>query len=357
MGDDRASAYWEDSRDGDRAILRASSLGSTCEASLVRTLAGQPRADRNPLQKKFDEGHAAESTILQIIHKRYGWKLLDEDHLSYWGDIGDDGQVEIDLPVGRHAVRVHPDGIAVRVDGDYPSTPAWAKLGELAVVEVKALAESTYQRWLSDGLDVVASYKTQVAVEMLATGLPCVYGVGVKDDDGKVLADRVYVRYYTEPPVARREIMAKVLRIVAGARAMDEGAPAPECQAVQWPCPFYELAGTLCGRKRDKAKVDPIAEDQIKLAAGRWWTAKVSEEKAKARREAAGRELLELVDASCEVGRYKITRSNGRKGNVGWKDLACRLRGDLADDEWSAMQEEFRGARGATYVTVKVKEG
>lgn len=366
MGDDRAPAYWEVAEDGtERAVFRASALGSLCEASLVRALVGQP-AEPPPawLQEKFDQGNEAEAKVFDLLERRYGWKMLGPDRLSYWGPVQSDGQIKTELHVGKHRVRCHPDAVLVRVDregqGD-ESTPDWAKLGALAVGEGKAFSESTYKKWKVEGLDVIAPYKIQVAVEMLTTGLPCVYVVGVKGEDGKVLADRCYVKYYTDPPVSRVEIAKKVMRIVNAAKDHEAGRPMMPCvEGGQYPCAFYRMSDTACGvGGKARATVD---DDETAAKIAHWarfyLTGETIKKSGEHKMAEAKARLLELVHESTDTGPYRISYSSGGNGKVSWKAVASELRGELGIDEadWMKVLDEHTGEPGAPSVTVKMME-
>lgn len=365
MGDDRSSAYWETDARGDYAVLRASALGAACEASLVRSLVGQP-AEPWPTTflTKFAEGVEAEPVLLRILHERYGWKMLERDKLSYFGQVGDDGQVETELTVGRHRVRCHPDGVVMCVDeiaatvGGH-GVPEWVHVGQLAVVECKALSASMFDKWRTDPWGTVAAYRWQAAVEMLTTDLPMVYVVGRKDADGRLDEDSVKIKYVTEPPVNRVEIAKKVMRIVGAAQKHEAGGPMLDCvDGGQYPCGYYRMTDAACNRdNRDKGGTVETDERVAQLARLVWSHDQVVKRETE-RRDNYKAELLELVDRSCEAGDYEIVYRAGGVGAVSWKGAALELAEELGMDEQARAEWEDRhiGADRKASVTVRKKE-
>ena len=360
MSDNRSPAYWEHVDGAERAVIRASALGGSCEASLVRALAGQP-AEGPPafMMEKFAQGVVAEPVILAKLAEQYGWEMVNRDTLGDYGPVQDDGQIETELAVGKHVVRCHPDGVVMRSERIGELAADWAKAGSFAVVEAKALGAGLFAQWKLKGLDVIDTYRWQVAVEMLTTGLPCVYVVGEKDADGLV-SGPVFIKYYTEPPVSYGEIAAKVLRVVKAAREMEAGGPAPECQAQQFPCGFWQLSGTACSAgDRKAAKAERAGDDEhaAKIAhwARFWLTGQTIKQSGEYKMAQAKEELLKLVDGSTTVGDYEVVYRGGGKGNVSWKAVADELRPD-DDERWAVLQEEHRGKPGEASVTVRLKD-
>lgn len=361
--DHRPDAYWEwdDDFAFDRAILRASSLGSPCTAALVRSLIGQPEAPAPDwMMGKYREGVAAEPIILGIMEERWGWKPQTGDVLKSFGEVDETGQLLLELEVGKHRVRCHPDGVAVKLDrprdGD-EAAPEWATVGAYAVVEIKALAASTYEKFKADGWGL-PQYKWQVAIEMLTTGLPALVIVGVKDKDGGI--EDVHVKYVTEPPVSRVDVMKRVLAVVKAAGNAEMGLGVGDCETKRFPCPHYRNGG-LCGESAAKVDDDDLAKREGGAEARRlaWKAANARKEMDKWRgREADYKaQLIEYLDTTSlptgRYGPYKVAVSTPKTGRVSWKEVAVELRGDLADDEWKLVQDEARGAVPAPSVTVK----
>lgn len=348
-GDDRGSAYWGVDDDGNnRAIFRASGLGAACEQSLVRHLIGQPTAPPPEwMLRKFEEGNVAEQQIIDMLDEQYGWKIGSRELLEQFGTINRTGQIRTEWGVGRHIVRCHPDGIVVKMDRGNrveAGKHGWST-GDLAVLECKAFARSTFDKWLKQGLDVIAVYPWQVAVEMLTTKLPCLYVVGLKDEDGMV--ESIHLRWYDVPPRSELDIMRKVLRVVKAAEACGAGAEVAACAESQFPCAFYQLDGAACNS--DNKPERPDGGDEVAALAERYLTGKQMMETAK-------KGLLERVTESCVAGGFSVSYTPpAERGNVSWKGVAEKLR-PADDGEWEQMQDDNRGKPAAASVTVKAVE-
>jgi hypothetical protein len=322
-------------------------------------------------QTKFAEGHAAEATILKIVESR-GWELMGTEGLGEYGQVQLDGQVETELDVGVALIRCHPDGVATRTKAEAGEADPF-QVGAVCGVEVKALAESTYEKWKVDGLDVISSYKWQAAIEMISLGkavglpfLPLVYAVGVKGDDGKVLADRVYLKFYSEPPVSMGQLVTRAAKIVQNARRLDEDGTEPECEQACYPCGFYTYTETACGiayaesqaKKSGEGvrKYDGPEAKKLQTACLSWTRANEQEKKAKERKAEAGAVIAELTGGTCKVGRYKVVNSFADKGNVKWKGVAEALADKATPGEWEKLQEANRGAAAHTVAVEMLEE-
>lgn len=349
MADQRANAYWE----GGRAVIRASALGSACPQSLARSLAGMPaEAPPASMLARFAEGSAAEAVILERLANEYGWKGVGEDLLGLYGTIGDDGQVETELKIAGHVVRCHPDDVAVRLDTQSPEgEPDWVKVGTLAAVEVKALGEDLFRRFIREGCNIIPTYPWQASVEMLTTGLPLVYVAAMKNAEGLVDGDSpLELRYYDSPLISFATIARRVLEVVRMARVMDEGGSAEACEAAQYPCGYYYLPDTACGKKTERAESD---DAEVKEAARAYYWANVDKDKAEKRRLEARDVLLKLLSESTQAGGYTVDYKPSGEGRINWANVADEMKVLVDDDQWTELVDKHRGKPTAASVTVK----
>jgi hypothetical protein len=172
---DKPLAY----EDGDKVVYRASGLGA-CVGALVRArlgVTGSPPSDF--MQTRFDEGTDWEA---EVIARGLGvdWvQVLDADHLTPFGTVVDADygrlQLQTEIAWGNKIIRCHPDAIAIQGSTLRPYVVEAKFLSpDFALEKIKAV-DKMGARGLGE------TYAWQVAVEMLSTGLPCLYVIGFKD--------------------------------------------------------------------------------------------------------------------------------------------------------------------------------
>lgn len=312
MGDNRAAVYLED----DRVIYRASSIGN-CIGSLLRHRLGiTPEPPPEWLQAKFDEGNVAEPIMLRALAEKEGWRLLAYPEICEYGTVQEEtGQVETEMKVGsKVTIRCHPDGVAQCFRHELGVD--W-ELKDRRVVEVKAFGPDFAKKYKREGIMAFPFYSWQLAIEMLSTGLPAIYGVGEKQDDGTVEADGIDWTHVYDPPHTRGEIMARVMRVEKLAREVESGTlnlSEVPCDWAQYPCGFWT--------EHDETSVDSVwykgvthVEQDFDLAlmdslAMEYQTNKAIEKKAKEKASAASKGLAALFegieDSKIEGERYVV---------------------------------------------------
>lgn len=241
MGDDRPARYLE----GDRVIYRASSLGA-CERALVALATGhQPRPHPQWFQDVLDEGTAMEPFI-RAMHddaraEHPGWQDQYEGEFAV-GQIG-----------GREVVvRYHADDVLI--DGS-----------DALLREYKKFRESTWDKFIQQGVECNANYPWQVAVMMhslqeMGLSVFCEF-IGGKYVDGAIVGTHAFP--VIDPPIPRIAIIKKIARVE---RLIAEGLVPDEvpCQ-VRFPCGFWYLHDD----KPEVPTVELTEDDQ--LAALRDW--------------------------------------------------------------------------------------
>lgn len=312
MGDDRGSVY--EDHDG-RYVFRASALGG-CVGSLVRHGLGMtPEPFPASMYDRFEEGNVAEPVMLGWIKTPSGgWKVWDEADLEVFAGthngqmqyLDDKAQVEFDIPVGNKGlIRVHPDGIATlflltpEAKKRYPDL----ETGVDAVVEAKAFGPDYYKKYRRDGIDAFPFYRYQVSVEMAATGMPCLFIVGQKDENGIVKEDKIEWELITEPPIPLPKLKVRVMKAIAAI----EAGEIPECDQAMFPCGFWqehdtESESSVWFKKpaaamltTDNSKVDVVQVEKWGVV---YQEVLEAEKKLKETKAEAVKELCDLFDAA-----------------------------------------------------------
>jgi hypothetical protein len=131
-------------------IYRASALGSCIRRMVAARRGFDPKPPPAKLQAAFDEGHALEPVILNLLAER-GWDLKNP-------------QAEVEFGVGtnpqgqRLIVRGHVDAM-----GRPPTGGMWMP------VDAKAFAQSTYDNFFATGINAFPHYSWQQSVYAHAT--------------------------------------------------------------------------------------------------------------------------------------------------------------------------------------------
>lgn len=345
MGDDRGSVY--EDHDG-RYVFRASALGG-CMSSLVRHGMGMtPEPFPASMYDRFEEGNVAEPVMLGWLNSPSGgWKVWDENDLEvfvgqhngrmqYLEDDGDGkAQAEFDIPVGsKGLIRVHPDGIGTcfLLTPEAKKNHPGLETGVQAVLEAKAFGPDFYKKFKREGIDGFSYYKYQVSVEMAATGMPCVFIVGQKDEDGIVKPDKIEWELITEPPIPLPKLKVRVMKAIAAI----EAGEIPPCDQKMYPCGFWQDHDTesetsvwfkepVSMLTADNSKVDVVQVDK-------WATVYdevlEAEKKLKVTKAEAVKELCKLFDeagargATVNCGGLTVEDYIGEaKGRVDYKRL------------------------------------
>ena len=207
MGDDSPIRY-EDAEG--RIIYRASGL-MMCDrifAALVNNYG--PQAHPAWFQEVLDEGTAMESEIVSMYELKYDIPVLS-------------AQQEILMEI--------LDGVFIKghIDG----------LAGPALFEAKKFRESTWMKFMRQGVECLPWYPWQVSTYMHALELEeCVVVGGLFKDGGIV---NIEVKQLSMPPIPLKAIqkrVAKLEHMVNSGKGVDE---VPCADPRQYPCPFHYL--------------------------------------------------------------------------------------------------------------------
>lgn len=257
LADHRSNVYWDS--DIERYVYRASALGN-CQRSLVMARAGLEGGETPEFMKSaFKVGQRLEDVIIKRFCAQEGYAAVEGLKLLQWGDVGKNGQVEVEMKVGNKAVvRCHPDGVVQKYrsgEGDVDSN------GDVRVLEVKALGESFYNTYKSKGIGGIPFYDWQWAYEMVGTGLKGVYVIGVKCGECKGAGceasecedgiTKLDVKYYDTPTHTKSEIIRRVLQLERLGAEFDAGEKV-ECDWKMFPCPYYTTHDQFSGVWKDE---------------------------------------------------------------------------------------------------------
>lgn len=290
VGDNRPNTYIENGM----VIYRASAVGN-CIQSLYYSRTGvEPAPHPDWLLKAFRKGVENEPVILDMLYSTTDWRRDETPRLG--------AQSEVMLPVGKSVmIRGHIDDVGKRAlvlagDGTH--------IFDTRVVEAKALSESYWQKIKKHGIVSVPFYAMQLSVYMAATGLPGLFVVGHKDEDGVV--QRVTPLLVDEFPVPLSKIKMKVMQVE---KCVRNGEP-PGCDYIQYPCQFYYLHD---GEElTDRKPVVEVEDDLLDSLAAEYEKWQLVEKDAKKRKKAAGDGLKGWFDAEerkgqvVKTGRYEV---------------------------------------------------
>lgn len=273
-GDNRPNIYYDDN--SGLYVYRASAIGG-CITNLTYTRRGFGGKDAPAaIKAAWSEGNKYEDQIIRMFCEKYGMRRLDNEVLygEYGKWIGDPiNQLETEIKIGNVAVvRCHPDDIVslFRVDANLlvnapteygmnetASLSNLAELNDRFVLEVKKFAPSMYTKFLNEGFAAFPYYDWQFDIEMISTGLPGVFCVGVMKED-KSDIDFIDAWFYETPRRTPIDIMKRVMLIERSAEEAEGGGVMPLCEYKQYPCPHYDKPehGLGIWKKEDKSKPD-----------------------------------------------------------------------------------------------------
>lgn len=351
---DKPMAY-EDA-DG-RIIYRASSLGS-CTGALVRARLGVDGSlPSDFMQERFDEGHEWEERVLLAGLGIDYSRTVDLDYLAAYGKVVDSEagpQVETELTWSNKAVRCHPDGIVTKV-----STL------QRYVCEVKFLSpDFAYDKIRAiekDGMKGLGeTYAWQASVEMLSTGLPLLYIIGMKDTGGDGSGGNggkeanggvrvrgigeVYTVEFDEPCYGLKDVKARVLEVEGYvARGELPACPVP----FMYPCPYWQ--------HHEKVGPEIIEDEALRAWVDVWRRAHDAYAQATKDLDFARAAVLEQmkeigkVSGVCDGVNITVVE-RGEKGNVSWSKAYKALSKQTGE---RVDEDEYRGEPRAGYVKIE----
>lgn len=293
MGDNRSAVYEEDGI----TVYRVSSLGTCIRALWAYKQGLEPANTPEWLQEKFEQGNVAEPIIIDMIEKQYGGVVSHKQDL-------------VEIAIGRTAIiRGHPDGIYTQILNGLEIE------GSKAVLECKALAKGTYEKFKrAIENDILTSefpyYAAQISILMEYYGLPALFAIGIKNDDGVVESIETFV--LEEPPISLKEIKLKIIKL----ERMKE---MPECDISVYPCPFYILHD----------EKDPVVSEDawLGMMAKGYYEAHLAQKRAEQTKKDTGDYIkktmdevapdgdeVEVHDGSGDEWKIKMVHNKGRKG-------------------------------------------
>lgn len=293
-----------------RAFYRASSL-SLCTKALVAIRLGFQTMSPPPfMQVKFQEGHDAEPKILRMVERDHGVRISTMQ------------EPIAPIEVGTSLITGTMDALGAH---DFHGA---------CVIEAKAFAQSTWDKWHAQHWDAFPYYAWQVAIYHHATeGLPVAFSVYNKE------TGELDVTWVTEPLVSLAKIKAKVATVEALAK---KGDPPESCDSKSWPCPTYYL----CDQRE---VVLALGDARLNALATEFKAADEDLKRVKAVREKARELLLEAVGPDKKVtGDWTITPSEVT--NAGGVDYD-RFAADHPDIDLG----EYRRRSTSTRLTVRAR--
>lgn len=338
MSDDRPPVYLEDGK----VVYRASALGFCTSALAWARLEVEPNRPSERMLQAFAEGSAMEDTLIEAVRdENTGMFLYSPTELRKRGFRVPEGQVEVEIAWGNNVVRCHPDaiGFAPELDSD-------------VAVEVKFLGPDLYRKVTKD-LSSQKSYEWQVSVEMHATGMPLLYGIGQKDPETRELVEESLVcKLITEPPHSLLEIKKRVAEVEKMALAGEVA----DCEYKMFPCPYHFLhrADDPLWAEVEVEELDREREDALVAVIDRYWRGLQMEKK--------GREMSsEARDAYRELTR-EWEAVGGQKWKAGGFEVTHVAKQNVRTD-WSRLCqdaqipeetiEKYRTSTSTVYPQVK----
>lgn len=153
------------------------------------------------------------------------------------------------------------DGRGLTADStDFAALGTEGALG-VVVIDAKAFAPSNYSKWskgIVDGnvWDLYPYYAWQLSIYSHALGgVPIVMAIGQKhEDDTRVELTNFRLDLFTVAPIAKSEIVKRVVKLEQMAKKGVDGIPAV-CDYAAYPCPFY--AHGFHSRPNEAAVIEP----------------------------------------------------------------------------------------------------
>lgn len=310
---DRDPVYYDEAG---KLVIRASALGgcSRCLAAYVHGIT--PVAPNEVLQKAFDDGHRLEDEILGETAR----------------------QLKITVAYQQKEVRVEfPEATVVgHIDG--------GGYEDGSVIDAKAFAESTYQKWRRETWKGFPHYLYQQYIYLLGMKSNLLHmAFGIKDENGNL--SRVVTSTFGPNellgglPISQKQVEDKVAKIVAACKEMPEKCDEDEGD---WGCAMYFL--------HDNAKELVAVDDKALENLIYQYTAQKAEREQydftidRLRTEI--QKLLtdkELNGQTLQVGRYKVVNTESTRRSLDKGLLSA-----------AGIDTELYMREGKAYQTLKV---
>lgn len=306
---DRANVYEAD--DG-TIHYRASSFGY-CIGALVRARMGlTPSTPPGFMLERFAEGRDWER---EVLDRGLGvdWIEVTDSRLARFGTVLDSGQIDTRLVWGNKVVTCHPDAI-VQHGADK----------HMRVCEVKFLARQGMLD-IADGVEregmvgLGSAYAWQASIEMLTTGLPMLYVIGVKDvkttgDTREVVGvSEVLCLEFEEPCYSFRDVKMRVAEVEGW---VVRGELPPCVVPFDFPCGYWQEHEAR--DEREEITDDVLCHLVGSYARNRTRHEATQREYEEIRKDIDGR-LAELELSGGLCSGWNISVTDNRPGNVSWK--------------------------------------
>lgn len=264
----------------------ASEIGNCTTALVARQLGYKPGGPSAKLQKAYDQGHENEQRILEA------WEMLDESY-ELTSDHGLEIEKEAQHVLGQPKVRLVLDPefqVVAHLDG-----VGYIDNEGFNVLEAKAFAPSTFATWQRKGFEAFDKYAWQVSVQIEASGLPCRFIVGVKDEDGVV--QEVHETLVRDAPYSVEQIRARIMEAEAWVMA----GQVPDCITPSYPCSFSYLP------QHPEREVEQVNNEELRLLAEEYYTISQEIKDLEAKKAGLKPKLQALLtDEAVDVGGYEV---------------------------------------------------
>ena len=237
MSDDRPIVYQENNA----TIYRASSFGHCLRQHVLYSRGNDPMPWPKGILAAFEYGNQAEAKLVTYMRRpeMVVSGRIQDDPLTYWSIFGEQREFDLELLPGR-IIRCHVDAIGRKFNtrsDDNPESIALGSMGDF-VIEFKAFGDKLLQIWMDSGLSALDAYRHQVSIEMLCTGLPCLFVV--LDKDKSTDSDLVvYYEVIETPPISKPQLIQRLLQFEKYLKT----ETLPECgEAINdGYCPYYKF--------------------------------------------------------------------------------------------------------------------
>ena len=251
---------------------RASALGMCPRALFAARMGQQPVSPPPQIQKAFDDGNTYEPIAIQQLRDK-GYAITGQ-------------QREVQLPITEHiSVIGHIDGLVVRPP-TIPDIP-------LALLEIKAFAQSTLDTWYQSKLDAFPHYSWQISAYLLALQLDYALLTILNKDESDI---NKRLKLFKIPlPHPKADIIARIKLIED---AVAKNTP-PECEPSSFFCPYPYM-------HESKDDPDIITDESIIKLFQQYNSAISAQEKVKKIVQDLRAKIMALDTQNARAGRFHL---------------------------------------------------
>lgn len=290
--------------EGDRIVFRASALGGCIRALVAARLGYDPLPFDEAAELRMGEGNLHEPVIVEWL-KTDGWTVVDQQKL-------------VELTVGGTLViRGHIDGVGGRGAND----PA-------RLVEIKAMGEEPFKRWVADRFASNDRYAWQVSTYMHALDLPGLFVVKNRNTGAVDLFE------VDEAPIPLAKIKARVAQVEAIARRGEF----PDCDtAYLWNCPYRFLHD-----QKERPGITEVDDDEVDALAAAYDRARTQAAQADTMKKISRDRLADVVRDRGKVrtGQWSVSCSLQKRTQIDMAKLRAEI--DVSPYEVTSEVETVR---------------